>query len=219
MGTDIGHRADGGLGPLGADTVVLPPHGNFLQRLQTGVKEERSVVEQPPPRRTLGAAGDFLFPDGDVAGPVFPCGDADAVQRLQNGRQASAVVHTSLLPGDAGVVDVAQIMIHRSASGDPPENRDSHPPESRRPYFPADVLIAPHHHAGRVAPEQEDILLPEAGKNKFLKGQVVVWVRRMAVKGNHPGAPPPAGIATVYGPAKKKSTPGPSPALTTIGLV
>ena len=75
MRADIGYGTDGGRCAFGLEAVIFPPDGNFLQRSQIGVKQQRAVVQQPPSRRALGAAGDFFLPDSEVTGAVFPRGN------------------------------------------------------------------------------------------------------------------------------------------------
>ena len=189
MIADIGHAADIRQRSLRLKAVVLAVGRDLIQQGQVGREQQRSVVQHPPLAHPLRTAGYLLRADGNVARAVFLRRDADGIQRLDNGLHAVLIIHHAVRAGDVGIVHIAEVVIDRAAAAAAAHDGDLQLAQRRHMYLAADVLVASHHDAGRILPEQKDVLILNMLKNILLKRQVIKRVVGAVIYSDHNTAP------------------------------
>ena len=84
------------------------------------------MVHHPSLLAVLGIAGELLTVDGHVVAAVEPGIHAQLLQRMDHGAAKYAQIQLRTLGiGDEGVVQVAQIMVHRTAAGKSAHHTDA----------------------------------------------------------------------------------------------
>ena len=114
-------------------------------------------MEEPPFVHVLGAPREFPAVDGQVVPAVELGLHAEFFQGPNHGHGVPGEVEgAALVVGDdEGVVQVAQVVVDRPSSGDPPDHPDSPFLHEGPVHFLCCVLEAAHDNGRFVLPEQE----------------------------------------------------------------
>ena len=78
-----------------------------------------------------------------------------------------------ILTDQKGEIQIAQIVVDRTAAGHTADNGDTQLPQGLHMDFPADVLITAHNDGGTILPQKKDVLIPEVLKDELLKGLII----------------------------------------------
>ena len=162
----------------------------FSHALQIAVNEHGAVMQQPAAFRSGGAAGDFKVVYAQIISPVVFRLDAETLQRgEQRVQKCAKQIFAVTVCGQEGEVEVAHVLIHRSAAGGAANNGNSQPSGFFQINFSRSVLVFPNDDAGAVAPDQQQILAA-AGKEVCLQREIPRRVMAGDFKAEHGASPP-----------------------------
>ena len=136
-------------------------------------------MQDPPAAQPLRRAGYFFPVDAYVVAPGELRPDAQRLQRTADRpcQDLHAQLRGVLRVRDEGIVQVPQVVIHRSAARHPPHHADAVPPDKGRIDLLRGVLVQADDDRIRVLPEQQPVALPAVFQHKLLKGKVIPRVR------------------------------------------
>ncbi|MNC21884.1 hypothetical protein D3C75_698710 [compost metagenome] len=122
---DIGNPAAHGLCALGFKLLGVHVQGS-LYIIEIKIEHQGAMAEHPSAGGELGVAGDFALADLQVVASAQLCVDSHGLQIVDDrlGEFEEVVERFTVIPGDEAEIQVAEVMIHCSASGEPAHDLD-----------------------------------------------------------------------------------------------